>query len=75
MFFRAEQMSSVQFLSKVTYETTNGSGPLCPFFFFPHMSVFDETVDIFLSAQRSEIARGLPWIQSALAECSFEWLC
>lgn len=25
-------MSSVQFLSKVTYETTNRSGPLCSFF-------------------------------------------
>ncbi len=31
-FFRAEQMSGVQFLSKVTYEMTNRSGPLCLFF-------------------------------------------
>lgn len=30
------------------------------------MSVFDERVDIFLSAWRSEITRGLPWIQSAI---------
>lgn len=44
-------MSSVQFLSKVTYEMTNGSGPLCPLF---HVSLFVERVDIFLSAWRSE---------------------
>ncbi len=45
LFLRAEQMSSVQFLSKVTYEMTNGSGPLCSY--FHHISVFGERVDIF----------------------------
>lgn len=42
-------MSSVQFLSKVTCEMTNR-----PFVWLPlNMSVFDEMVDIFLSAPRS----------------------
>lgn len=50
MCFRAEQMSSVQFLSKVTQEMTNGSGPLCSIFPPIRMSVFEERVDIFLSA-------------------------
>lgn len=46
-----------------------GLGLFVPF--FPHMSVFDGMVDMFLSTWRSEISRGLPWLQSAL----LEWLC
>lgn len=50
MFFRAQQMSSVQSLSKVTYEMTNGSGPLCPFF-FPHVCVWWEGWHLFVSME------------------------
>ncbi len=42
---------------------------------FHHISVFGEMADIFETEWRSEITGGLPWIQSALLERSFEWLC
>lgn len=44
-------MSSIQFLSKVTLEMTNGPSPFVPVLL--NMSVFDEMVDIFLSTLRS----------------------
>lgn len=51
-FFRAEQMSDVQFVSRVTHEMTNGSGPLClSFFFFPYVCVWWEGWHLFVSME------------------------
>lgn len=64
-------MSSIQFLSKVTYETTNRFGPL--FYFFPLICLYlMRPADMFLSTWRSEIRRGSPWLQSALLECKLQ---
>lgn len=64
-FLRAEQMSSVQFLSKVTYEMTNGSGPLCPLF-LPYVCVWWEGWHLFVGMEI--------WEQGGIAmdtECPF----
>lgn len=45
-------MSSIQFLSEVTFEMTNRPEPLCSGSLL-NMSVSDEMVDIFLSALRT----------------------
>lgn len=65
-------MSNVQVFSKVTFGMINGPGPFSPVFFFRLYLMRELT--FFCWHGNLKVLRGLPWIQNALLECSFEWL-